>query len=85
MDKKEHIVRVVRDAAYLLGGEFDTTQAGVPRIILRLGPIKASVVYVARSDQWKMFTPFPSDGNQTREYFGSFRELVDAVKERRRR
>ncbi len=81
---KANIIQTVKKAAFLLDGEFDTTRSGVPRIILRLGDIKASVVFVARSDQWKMFSPFPSDGNQKREYFKTFPQLVNAVAERRR-
>lgn len=64
----------VATAAEHLGGEFNVTLKGVPRVILHLPPCKVSLVYLATSNQWKVFWPFPAK-EQERRYFDN----MDAV------
>ena len=73
--KSEDIVQHVKEHAEALGGEFNLTQKGVPRIIMTGKEMKISLVYVARSNIWKAFYPYPSK-NQERKYFHSAMDLL---------
>ena len=81
---------LVECVAVCLGGEYDLTSGGVPRIIFECAymrtdkdgasidnrPMKISVVYLASSNQWKAFWPFPSD-EQQKQYFKTISNLVE--------
>ena len=77
----EEINNFVQLFADELGGEFNVTENGVPRIIMKGSEMKISLVYVAKSNIWKAFHPFPSS-NQTREYFESSEQLVKFLQEK---
>jgi len=72
----EEIVQRVKYYAEALGGEFNLTPKGVPRIIINGADMKLSLVYVARSNIWKAFLPYPSN-KQEKEYFQTTDALVD--------
>lgn len=75
---------LVRKTASLVGGEFDVTKAGTPRIILQLPQFKCSVVYISRTGQWKLFFPFPAPAQEQRKmYFEGFDDFYTFVKEGR--
>jgi len=69
---------LVECVAVCLGGEYDLTSGDVPRIIFttKARDLKISVVYLASSNQWKAFWPFPSD-EQQKQYFKTISNLVE--------
>lgn len=73
--KPEAIVQHVKDYAKTLGGEFNLTRKGVPRIIMTGRDMKMSLVYAARSDVWKAFFPYPAK-KQERKYFNTTNDLI---------
>ena len=77
----EDINKFVEDFAYELGGEFNVTANGVPRIIMKGREMKISLVYVAKSNVWKAFFPFPS-AEQERKYFENSEQLVQFLLEK---
>jgi hypothetical protein len=80
MEKSDGIFELVKKASEVLNAEFNIAPKGAPRIIIRLRDFKASAVFISRSNQWKLFYPFPAR-EQKRLYFSSFDELeryVDA-------
>lgn len=72
--KPDEIIKLVKGCAEVLNGEYAETLNGVPRIIFQGKDYKISVVYVARTNQWKAFYPFPSS-KQKRKYFKDIHEL----------
>ena len=75
------IVEHVKSYAETLGGEFNLTPKGVPRIIMTGATEKISLVFVAKSNIWKAFYPYPSD-DQQRKYFKSRAELISFLHEK---
>jgi len=75
MKQSEMIRELVESVAECLCGEFNLTEDNVPRIIFKGSKHKISVVYLARSQHWKAFYPFPSN-EQKKEYFGTMRDLI---------
>lgn len=69
---------LIQSVADCLGGEYNLTSDDVPRIIFTTedGTNKISVVYLASSNQWKAFYPFPA-AVQSKEYFKNIRELIE--------
>ena len=75
MNQNEMIVELVESVAECLCGEFELTNDGVPRIIFQGKDFAISVVYVAHSQQWKAFYPFPAM-EQSKAYFPEIKELI---------
>lgn len=72
------IFSIVKNAAFVIGGTFDVTNTGVPRIIYKKELFSCSVVYCANSRIWKIFHPFPKKReNQKRIYFNNLQEVKE--------
>lgn len=71
------IVLLIHAVADCLHGEYDLTSDGVPRIIFTNNSgMKIAVVFLASSQQWKAFYPFPAV-EQTKKYFTNAGELAN--------
>jgi len=81
MNKSEKIIKHVKYVAHLLGGEYNLSRSGVPRILFHNEKCSASLVYVAHDNQWKIFYPYPSI-EQERIYFSKNKDMVDWLYER---
>lgn len=77
----QEIVEHVQHFAEILDGEFNLSPKGVPRIIMTGEQIKISLVYVAKSDIWKAFFPYPSS-KQERKYFESHIAMLSFLREK---
>ena len=74
--KNNEIKTRVRMAARILSAEYSEDRKGTPRIIAQGRWCKFSVVFLARSSQWKVFHPFPAEsGLQKRLYFNDFSKM----------
>lgn len=75
--------KVLRMAARL-GGEYHTSQRGVPLIILRLGGRRSySVCWFGRSKVWRVFYPWGEPGPQTKMDMATDAQLVEWVNSQR--
>lgn len=70
------IIDIVQKAASYLEGDFNITVNRVPRIIYKREQISASIVYCARSKNWKVFYPFPANA-QKKVYFEKIEHVKD--------
>lgn len=68
------IKKKINTAAVFLDGDYSETNSGVPRIIYKRTNVSASIVYVAKSNQWKAFYPFPAN-NQKKIYFDNLDQV----------
>ena len=72
----QKITNLVKYTAHQIGGEFNITSGGVPRIIYKGKDISFSIVYIARINKWKIFFPFPAEHDeQKKEYFEDIEKL----------
>lgn len=68
----------VQNMARKLNAEYCISRAGVPHIIVKGEREKISLVYVARSKQWKAFFPYPYPADkQERVYFTDEKDMFD--------
>jgi hypothetical protein len=74
MPQSSKIKSIVKDTANLLNGKYDETVDGVPRIIISGTYNTFSIVYVARSGEWKVFYPFPADVDKQKKIYFKFTE-----------
>jgi hypothetical protein len=74
------VIEVVKRVADLVGGEYNVSPGGTPRIIVTIGRVKCSCVYISRSGQWKVFFPFPAAAqDQEKMYFEDLISFVQFV------
>ena len=77
----EKIKDLMRGTASYTNGEYDETDSGAPRVIVQGTYNKFSLVYIARSNKWKVFWPFPcTDKPQNKQYFNNSEDMYKYLK-----